>query len=288
MKLCLQCKTKKPLEDFSRDNKKKDKHCIWCKRCSGVYAKSYYKANIVKESFRSKKHYRNNLDYYLHRNAKRRAVKSKTKFDLQIKDINIPIKCPILDINLIIGQNIKHKYSPTLDRLDNNKGYTKENILVVSNFANTIKSNGTIEELSMLISFLEKIAKFKNTTWASLFKIMKLTEHKENKKLAKIMHKKRKEDNKARFHREFSLTVNDILVSDICPALLIPLFRGKGHSIDNSPSIDRIDNTKGYVSNNIAIISKKANMMKNNALINELKQICNGYKAYLENQGTIL
>ena len=38
-------------------------------------------------------------------------------------------------------------------------------------------------------------------------------------------------------------------------------------------SIDRKDSSKGYVKGNVAIISRRANLLKNNATIAELKAV---------------
>jgi hypothetical protein len=49
-------------------------------------------------------------------------------------------------------------------------------------------------------------------------------------------------------------------------------YRGKGSGgIANSPSLDRIDPTKGYVKGNVWIISSKANTFKSYATHEELK-----------------
>jgi hypothetical protein len=52
---------------------------------------------------------------------------------------------------------------------------------------------------------------------------------------------------------------------DYCPILGIPLFPGKGHSWSFSPTLDRVDNTLGYVPGNVWIISALANQMKSSA-----------------------
>lgn len=63
---------------------------------------------------------------------------------------------------------------------------------------------------------------------------------------------------------DFDLTAEDIVLPDTCPYLGISLQRG-GRADGCGYSIDRIDNTKGYVKGNIEIISLLANRMKNNA-----------------------
>jgi len=68
----------------------------------------------------------------------------------------------------------------------------------------------------------------------------------------------------------FSLTSGDIFIPKVCPVLGIPLFVGKGKQGPNSPSLDRIDSKLGYMSDNVMVISYKANAMKQNASKEEL------------------
>lgn len=58
---------------------------------------------------------------------------------------------------------------------------------------------------------------------------------------------------------------------DKCPILNIP-FKSTGDR-SSSPSIDRLDNTKGYIPGNVNVISYRANAMKNNATIDELRSL---------------
>lgn len=70
---------------------------------------------------------------------------------------------------------------------------------------------------------------------------------------------------------EFSITKEDLEIPRVCPVLNVPLERSRtGKAAPNSPSVDRIDPTKGYIPNNVQVISYKANCMKNNAMPEEL------------------
>lgn len=72
---------------------------------------------------------------------------------------------------------------------------------------------------------------------------------------------------------EFAITKEDCAVPSICPVLGIPLRPATGCADDNSPELDRVDNTKGYVKGNVMVISRRANRIKNNSTIEELRLI---------------
>lgn len=84
--------------------------------------------------------------------AKRRARDKKYKFNIEVSDINIPTMCPILDIPILRVYTEGKKAGPTpnspsLDRIDNTKGYVKGNVQVISHLANTMKASASPEEL---------------------------------------------------------------------------------------------------------------------------------------------
>lgn len=85
-----------------------------------------------------------------------------------------------------------------------------------------------------------------------------------------------------KYNLEFNLTIEDIIIPEYCPLIEIPLYPGIKGDYHNSPSIDRIDNSKGYVKNNIRVISTLANSMKNAASIEQLKTFSKNIIKYLE------
>ena len=76
----------------------------------------------------------------------------------------------------------------------------------------------------------------------------------------------------------FALTLADIVVPEVCPLLDIPLVRnigtvGRHGPAPNSPTLDRILPNLGYVPGNVWVVSCRANVIKNDASIEELEQI---------------
>jgi hypothetical protein len=95
--------------------------------------------------------------YSLVAGAKKRAKSKGLPFSLKETDFEIPKRCPILDIPLIIGMCRMSDNSPTLDRKKNALGYSRKNVQVVSAKANAMKNNATPKELRKFAAWVTKI-----------------------------------------------------------------------------------------------------------------------------------
>lgn len=77
----------------------------------------------------------------------------------------------------------------------------------------------------------------------------------------------------------FNITLDDIEVPEVCPVFGTPLSQGFRNRHTNF-SLDRIIPAKGYVKGNVRVISWRANSLKSDATIDELKQVV----AYMERE----
>jgi hypothetical protein len=78
--------------------------------------------------------------------------------------------------------------------------------------------------------------------------------------------------------REFSIELSDLPeVPEKCPVFGTPL-RLDG-SIDELPSLDRFDNSRGYVPGNVIFVSRRANRLKGDATPDELQKLAHFYMA---------
>ncbi len=93
--------------------------------------------------------------------SKKRSRDKGLKFNIEPKDIIIPNFCPYLGIEIshVTGLGKRRPGSPSLDRIDSSKGYTKDNIIVCSWRANFLKCDGTLEEMMLIVEHMKQLAK---------------------------------------------------------------------------------------------------------------------------------
>ena len=135
---CKKCEEIKPNSCFHKHAKCKGGYNSVCKDCRVPASQRNYLTHSTQ--------------YKLWYRAKRRASEKGREFSLTLEDIVVPDVCPVFGIpfedNTI--------YAASLDRIDSTKGYTKDNIQVLSSRANTLKNNASLEELVALVGFLQK------------------------------------------------------------------------------------------------------------------------------------
>lgn len=86
--------------------------------------------------------------------ARSRAKRLSVEFNIEVCDIRIPELCPILDIPICKGVGKVHDGSPSLDRIDPDKGYVKDNVCVISHKANRYKDDMTIDILRRILEYM--------------------------------------------------------------------------------------------------------------------------------------
>lgn len=134
-------------------------------------AKEYYEANKEKAYENNKNWKRNNPEihkksqrdwearhpeYYIINNARRRAKMFNVPFELKRTDIVVPDICPVLGIPIFRGKDGKSSdNSPSLDRIIPQKGYTKDNVRIISAKANRWKNEMTLDDALKIVAYLK-------------------------------------------------------------------------------------------------------------------------------------
>jgi len=89
-----------------------------------------------------------------------------------------------------------------------------------------------------------------------------------------------KRGNKRKQRSELSIEYYKSLIVDTCPYLNLKLTYDnfEGRMPDNYATLDKIDPNKGYVEGNVQIVSFRANTLKSNATLEELKLIVKNWR----------
>lgn len=160
---CKTCSEIKPVDLFSKSK-------FICKICKAINAHNWYVKNRQKIVEKASDYYysvytaseqrqHSTIINAMLQGARKRAERKGIEFSLVKADIVIPEICPVLGIKITNRfQRKKEGFafdSPSIDRKDNSKGYTKENIRIVSARANNLKNNGTLEEFKAIVRYME-------------------------------------------------------------------------------------------------------------------------------------
>lgn len=113
------------------------------------------KENRDKVLLANRKWAKENSDYVRWRKLRERAKRSGLEFNLTLEDLIPPKVCPVLGIPLFYGAGKLSDNSPSVDRVDPAKGYTKENVQIISYRANSIKRNATACELRKIADYID-------------------------------------------------------------------------------------------------------------------------------------
>lgn len=97
------------------------------------------------------------LEKWIWHSAKNRARITGVPFSISESDIAVPVRCPVLGIDMRRHKGVPQDDSYSLDRIDNTKGYVPGNVQVISRRANRLKNDATIEELESLVAHLKSL-----------------------------------------------------------------------------------------------------------------------------------
>lgn len=171
---CLKCdaaRARKRYDPVYAQQHAKEYH-IKNKKILNEQSKRYYSENKEQVKQKSKDWRARNVDYIKEYEKtanmrltkqlvglKRRARARNLEFNLIREEIVIPVACPVLGIPLEQIKDRtrvkKNNNTPTFDRVDNTKGYTKDNTRIISWKANKLKSNASLEELKAIVTYIE-------------------------------------------------------------------------------------------------------------------------------------
>ncbi len=106
---------------------------------------------------KAKEYIQKNQKKRLYLSAKGNAKRNNVEFSLIEEDLVIPEYCPYLGVKLTNTSNQgRVQTNASIDRIEKEKGYIKENIQIVSDLANRMKQDATKEQL---VAFAESILK---------------------------------------------------------------------------------------------------------------------------------
>lgn len=165
-KQCKSCKEDLDVSMFSKNRASKDGLQYNCKKCDNVYqqARRISKKEEIQQYGKDyRKRNLNNFEFRLQgllNASKQRAREKGLEHELTKEDLKelFPAdnKCPVFGFDLEWNSGGFRETSPSIDRIDSTKGYTKDNVQIISWKANRIKGYASVEDLEILLAYMKQ------------------------------------------------------------------------------------------------------------------------------------
>lgn len=154
MKTCSNCRVSKPENEFHSKGRRAER-ASWCRSCvhdkvRERWARCTENPHAPANSIR--------IARRMVQRTRRRAKLAGREVAITWEDLlPLPTHCPILGYELVYrSQNmVGEPASASVDRIDPDRGYVTGNVRVISWRANTLRNNGTLEEMRAVVRDLE-------------------------------------------------------------------------------------------------------------------------------------
>jgi hypothetical protein len=165
MPICAGCREDLPAESFAKDKRRASGLRYKCRACSSQEFKQYQQTPNYRERLQRQvvdRRKRKVVDPKRHwasvavNNSRARAKTKGLDHTLTVEQL-LPLcvgVCPALGCELTYGNDRSLWYAAALDRIDNDRGYTADNVWVISMRANRIKTDATVEEIEAVAGAL--------------------------------------------------------------------------------------------------------------------------------------
>ena len=178
-KLCYDCHLPKPITDFRKNRTKKDGHADSCISCMKQYMHNYYQRNKNRMRLlatENRRKYKKTLDGWASYAIK--DIRTRPQgFSINKQDIiNLYHKqkglCAMSGERMDYTAGPGHPSKPSVDRIDNSRGYHLDNIRLVLYFVNQARHTFTDDQLyyysKLLADFRSKVYKQEHVMLATL------------------------------------------------------------------------------------------------------------------------
>lgn len=138
IKLCPKCNEFKKVEEFNRNKRTSDGLNDWCRECSHEADNRWRDSNPER--------------YWVLKtlnNHRRRGFRVEIAVDVLVKLAKTTKTCPLCGCELVWSYDAKNgrrNSCPTLDRIDNGKALTFNNVQIICNRCNATKYDRTMKE----------------------------------------------------------------------------------------------------------------------------------------------